>query len=143
MNDKGLNFNIKILFFVAALLTAYFYIDKLEIIALVPLALCIYDGCYIFLKMKSKDGIKIFFVIITVLALILAFHIVMVHGISNPVPIILIFIMTNLFFIYNFILYFYRRYSKINLIFILLGWIICDSIPIVILFVLSVGLSGK
>ncbi|EDK32748.1 hypothetical protein [Clostridium kluyveri] len=143
MNDKSLNFNIKILFFVAALTAAYFYVDKLEIIALIPLVLCIYDACYIFFKVKNRDGLRVFFIITTVLALIFMIHTVVAYGISNPVPVILIFIMTNLFFIYNLILYFYKRYGKSNLIFIFLGWIICDSTPIVMLFILSAGLSAK
>ncbi|WP_333861037.1 hypothetical protein [Clostridium sp.] len=143
MSDKSLNFNIKVLFFVAALVTAYFYVDKLEIIALIPLAICLYDAGYIFFKVKNREGLRIFFIIITVLALVFMIHTVVVYGVSNPVPIILIFIMTNLFFIYNLILYFYKRYSKINLMFIILGWIICDSTPIIMLFILSAGLSGK
>lgn len=143
MNDKNLNFSIKVLFFVAALVTAYFYVDKLEIIALIPLAICLYDAGYIFLKVKNREGLRIFFIITTVLALIFMIHTIVAYGISNPVPIILIFIMTNLFFIYNLILYIYKRYNKISLMFIILGWIICDSTPIIMLFILSAGLSAK
>ncbi|MFL0194732.1 hypothetical protein ACJDU8_03965 [Clostridium sp. WILCCON 0269] len=143
MNNKSLNFNIKVLLFTAVLVTAYFYIDKLEIIALLPLALCIYDGYYIFSKVKNRDGLKVSFFITTALALIFMIHTVVTYGTSNPVPIVIIFIMTNVFFIYNLILYFYKKHSKISLICIFLGWIICDSTPILMLFILSAGLSSR
>ncbi|MEY8000301.1 hypothetical protein AB8U03_08845 [Clostridium sp. Mt-5] len=142
MNEKSLNFNIKILIFVGILATAYLYIDKLEMLVLIPCILCIYDGVYIFLKVKNRDGIKLIFFIGTVLALILMVHITVVYGISNPVPVILIFIMTNLFFLYNLILYSFNKYSKTSLVFIFLGWIICDSIPILMVLILSAGLSS-
>ncbi|MHC6180629.1 hypothetical protein ACYUJ6_12360 [Clostridium sp. JNZ X4-2] len=142
MNEKSLNFNIKILVFVGILVASYLYINKLEMLVLIPCIICIYDGIYIFLKVKNRDGIKLIFFIGTVLALILMAHITVVYGISNPVPVILIFIMTNLFFLYNLILYFFNEYSKISLIFIFLGWIICDSIPILMVLILSAGLSS-
>ncbi|CAB1251248.1 hypothetical protein ACFHWD_11975 [Clostridium sp. MT-14] len=142
MNDKNLNFNIKILAFTAILITAYFFIDKLEILVLIPCLLCIYDGIYIFLKVKNRDGLKVIFFLGTVLALIFMVHIIVVYSISDPVPIILIFIMTNLFFFYNLILYFFNKYGKLSIVLILLGWIICDSIPILMVLVLSAGLSS-
>ncbi|MCC9296649.1 hypothetical protein LN736_17565 [Clostridium sp. WLY-B-L2] len=142
MNDKNLNFNIKILAFTAILITAYFFIDKLEILVLIPCLLCIYDGIYIFLKVKNRDGLKVIFFLGTVLALIFMVHIIVVYSMSDPVPIILIFIMTNLFFFYNLILYFFNKYGKLSIVLILLGWIICDSIPILMVLVLSAGLSS-
>ena len=143
MNEKNFNFNVKVLFFVAVLITAYFYIDKFEIIALVPLALCIYDGFCIFSKFKNRDGLRIIFFMATVLTLIFVLHVLVVYGVSNPIPIIIAFIVTNLFFIYNLIIYKYFKYSRLSLTIIILGWIICDSFPILMVFVLSAGLLSK
>ncbi|OAA91815.1 hypothetical protein [Clostridium ljungdahlii] len=143
MNEKNFNFNVKVLFFVAVLITAYFYIDKFEIIALVPLALCVYDGFCIFLKFKNRDGLRIIFFMATVLTLIFVLHVLVVYGVSNPIPMIIAFIVTNLFFIYNLIIYKYFKYNLLSLIIIILGWIICDCFPILMVFVLSAGLLSK
>ncbi|OBR94330.1 MULTISPECIES: hypothetical protein [Clostridium] len=143
MNEKNFNFNVKVLFFVAVLITAYFYIDKFQIIALVPLALCVYDGFCIFFKFKNRDGLRIIFFMATVLTLIFVLHVLVVYGVSNPIPIIIAFIVTNLFFIYNLIIYKYFKYNLLSLIIIILGWIICDCFPILMVFVLSAGLLNK
>jgi hypothetical protein len=130
------------LVFIAVLITAYFFIDRLEILALIPCMLCIYDGIYIFLKVKNREGLKVVFFLGTALALIFTAHIIVVYGISNPVPIILIFIMTNLFFLYNLILYFFNKHGKLSAVLIFLGWVVCDSIPIFMVLILSAGLSS-
>lgn len=143
MNEKNFNFNVKVLFFVAVLITAYFYIDKFEIIALIPLALCVYDGFCIFSKFKNRDGLKMIFFMSTILALIFVAHVLVVYGKINPVSIVIVFIITNLFFIYNLIIYMYYKYSRLSLVLIILGWIICDIFPILMVLILSAGLLSK
>jgi hypothetical protein len=142
MNRKSLNFNIKILIFMGFLITAYFYIDKLEALVLVPCILCVCDAVYIFIKVKDRIGLRVIFFLGTALALIFILHTIVVYGTSNPIPIILIFIMTNLFFLYNLILYSFNKYGKLSLVLIFLGWVICDSIPILMIMILSAGLSS-
>lgn len=61
MNRKSLNFNIKILIFMGFLITAYFYIDKLEALVLVPCILCVCDAVYIFIKVKDRIGLRVIF----------------------------------------------------------------------------------
>lgn len=137
MKNKDLNFALKIVIFTSALLIGYFYIDKLNIVVMLPLALCLYDEFIILSKIKDKETAKAFNIIITVLALIFSAHTIVRYGINNPTPMILIFIMTNLFFIYNIIIYICYKYKKINLVLLIVSWIICDSVPILIFTLLS------
>ncbi len=107
------------------------------------MALCVYDGFCIFFKFKNRDGLRIIFFMATVLTLIFVLHVLVVYGVSNPIPIIIAFIVTNLFFIYNLIIYKYFKYNLLSLVIIILGWIICDCFPILMVFVLSAGLLNK
>lgn len=142
LKNTNLNFNIKLLCFSAFITSAYFFINKLQFIAIIPILMCIYDGFIIFKNIKNRDGLKISAFLITILFLIIILHVVIVYGLASPVPIFLTFILTNLFFIYNVILHIYNRYKKLTMALLIVLWVICDSLPILMIMVLSAGLSS-
>lgn len=141
VKNKSLNFVLEIVCFTAFIISAYFFIDWLEYIAVVPMIMCIYAGLKIFKYIKNRDGLKIFSFLATVLIMVVILHILVAYGMTNPVPILLLFIITNLFFIYNVILYIYNGFGKLNMFLLVLMWILCDGIPVVMIFLLSAGLS--
>ncbi|WP_446898656.1 hypothetical protein ACSVC9_01665 [Clostridium sp. LBM24168] len=141
LKNKDLNFALEILCFTAFIIAAYFFINWLEYIAIVPAIMCIYDGFKIFRYIKNRDGLRIISFLITVLVLVIILHILAVDGMANPVPILLLFIVTNLFFVYNVILYIYNTYKNLSLVLLIIMWILCDSVPIIMIFLLSAGLS--
>lgn len=140
--SNNLNFNIKLLCFAAFITAAYFFTDKLQFIVIIPILMCIYDGFKIFKNIKNRDGLKISAFLITVLFLIIILHVVIVDGLVSPIPIFLTFIIANLFFIYNVILHIYNKYKKLTMALLIVLWVICDSLPILMIMVLSAGLSS-
>lgn len=141
VKNKSLNFVLEIVCFTAFIISAYFFIDWLEYIAVVPVIMCTYAGLKIFKYIKNRDGLKIFSFLATVLIMVVILHILVAYGMTNPVPILLLFIITNLFFIYNVILYIYNGFGKLNMFLLVLMWILCAGIPVVMIFLLSAGLS--
>ncbi|MBV4439150.1 hypothetical protein KM792_08075 [Clostridium tyrobutyricum] len=142
LENKNLNFSLKLVCFSALVIASYFFIENLSYIAIIPVIMCIYDGFKIFKCMKNRDGLKIVSFLATILVLIFILHLVVVSGIGNPVPVLLLFLITNLFFIYNIIIYIYNRYRKLTLLLHIILWILCDSIPILMVFILSAGLTS-
>ncbi|MBV4419854.1 hypothetical protein KM800_11060 [Clostridium tyrobutyricum] len=142
LENKNLNFSLKLVCFSALVIASYFFIEKLSYITIIPVIMCIYDGFKIFKCMKNRDGLKIVSFLATILVLILILHLIVVSGIGNPVPVLLLFIITNLFFIYNIIIYIYNRCRKLTLLLHIILWILCDSIPILMIFILSAGLTS-
>lgn len=142
LENKNLNFSLKLVCFSALVIASYFFIDNLSYISIIPVIICIYDGFKIFKCIKDRDGLKIISFLATVLVLIFIIHIIVVDGIVNPVPVLLLFIITNLFFIYNIILYIYNKCRKLTLALHIILWILCDSIPILMIFILSAGLTS-
>ncbi|MBA5849960.1 hypothetical protein H2684_01320 [Clostridium sp. cel8] len=141
--DKNLNFTIEILLFTAFVMSAYFFIGKIEFIAIgFAFLMCIYSGFKTFRCIKDRDGLKIIAILTSIFVLVIIIHILIVAGTQNPVPMLLLFIITNLFFVYNLILYVYYKYRILNLIVLIILWILCDGMPIMLLFILSAGLSN-
>lgn len=139
--NGNLNFALEILIFTATVIAAYFFIDEFVYIACLSVVMCIYESIKIFRYIKDRFDLRIFSFIITILALVLILHIVVINGTENPVPVFMFFIITNLFFIYDMVLYIYNRYRKLNFLLLITMWILCDGIPVVMIFLLSAGLS--
>lgn len=142
MKNRDLNFSIKILCFAALVIASYFFIDKFQYIAIFPIVMCIYDGINIIVRVEKANGLKIAAALASILVFVLIIHILVAYGISNPVPVLIFFMITNLFFIYNLIAYLYYKYRRLNLVMLIVMWILCDLIPVMFIFVLSAGLSS-
>lgn len=142
IKNKNLNFSLKLLCFSALVLASYFFLDSLQYIAIIPVLICLYDGFKIFKKIKDSTGLRIAAFLSTAMALVLIIHIMVADGISAPVPMLLMFIISNLFFIYNVIIYMHDSCRKLSFILLIILWVICDSIPVLMILILSAGLTS-